>query len=212
VRNSKDKFKELLAKLKKIKNSFTINYIPYCFMGKKLPQLTPELRTFIEAQKIFFVGTAMTTGTVNVSPKGMDSLRILDDNRVLWLNATGSGNETATHVQESPRMTIMFCAFEGNPLILRLYGQATVYHSFDEKWAEYLELFPPTPGARQLFELHIQLVQTSCGFAVPLMDYQSDRDILTNWATKKGEEGINDYWKEKNTVSLDGHPTGIFGK
>lgn len=180
-------------------------------MGKRIPQLTPELKTFIEAQKVFFVGTAMSSGTVNLSPKGMDSLRIVDDTRVIWLNATGSGNETATHLQENPRMTLMFCAFEGNPLILRLYGQAKTYHAFDKEWEQYIGLFPATPGARQLFDLHIDLVQSSCGFAVPLMNYEGERHILTNWAAKKGEEGIREYWQEKNTISLDGHSTGIFG-
>jgi Pyridoxamine 5'-phosphate oxidase len=179
-------------------------------MGKRIPQLNPDLREFIQAQKIFFVGTARSTGTVNISPKGMDSLRVLDDNRVLWLNATGSGNETATHLLENTRMTIMFCAFEGKPLILRLYGQAKVYHQHDEEWAQYLPHFPETPGARQIFDLTIELVQTSCGFAVPFMDYQQDRDILSNWAAKQGKDGIKEYWQEKNTTSLDGHPTGIF--
>ena len=180
-------------------------------MGKKIPQLTPELTDFIAVQKIFFVGTAMREGSVNVSPKGMDSFRVLSPNRVLWLNATGSGNETATHLQESPRMTIMFCDFEGKPLILRLFGQAKVYHPFDVEWKEYVELFPPNAGARQLFDLEIDLVQSSCGMAVPLMDYVRDRDDLNNWAEKQGETGIRKYWKEKNTKSIDGHATGIFG-
>jgi Pyridoxamine 5'-phosphate oxidase len=180
-------------------------------MGKKLHELTPELTEFIKAQKIYFVGTAMTTGAVNVSPKGMDSFRVLSNNRVMWLNVTGSGNETATHVQESNRITIMFCAFEGKPLILRLYGTAKVYHSFDREWVEYRPLFPPLSGARQLFDVQLDLVQTSCGMAVPFMDYKQERDELNKWAEKKGQEGIQEYWHEKNTTSLDGHPTGIFG-
>ena len=180
-------------------------------MGKKLPQLTSELTDFIAAQKIFFVGTAMREGSVNVSPKGMDSFRILSPNRAIWLNATGSGNETATHLQESNRMTVMFCAFEGKPLILRLYGKAKVYHAFDPEWNEYIGLFPPNAGVRQLFDLEIDLVQTSCGMAIPMMDYVRERDDLNNWAEKQGEQGIRKYWQEKNTKSIDGHPTGIFG-
>ncbi len=180
-------------------------------MGKKLHELTPELIEFIEAQKIYFVGTAMTTGLVNVSPKGMDSLRVLGNDRVMWLNVTGSGNETATHLRESNRMTIMFCAFEGKPLILRLYGTARVYHSFDSEWKEYISLFPVIPGARQLFDVQLDLVHTSCGMAVPFMDYKQERNELSKWAEKKGQEGIQAYWHEKNTTSLDGHPTGIFG-
>ncbi len=179
-------------------------------MSKKLKSITPELRTFIEQQKIFFVGTAMAEGSVNVSPKGMDSLRVLDANKLVWLNLTGSGNETATHLQNENRITIMFCAFEGKPLILRLYGHAKVYHERDDEFAKYIDLFSTAAGARQIIEVEVSLVQTSCGFAVPLMDFKEERTILKEWANKKGEEGIRDYWKEKNTVSLDGHETGIF--
>lgn len=181
-------------------------------MGKKLPQLNPDLIEFIKAQKIFFVGTAMSTGSVNVSPKGTDSFRVLANNRVLWLNLTGSGNETATHVQENNRMTIMFCAFEGDPLILRLYGKAKVYHPFDAEWQEYMALFPANNGARQIFDMEIDFVQSSCGFAVPFMEYQAERDKLNKWTKKIGQKGVKEYWEKKNTKSLDGHPTGIFGK
>ena len=179
-------------------------------MSKKLESITPELKSFIEQQKMFFVGTAMPEGAVNVSPKGMDSLRVLHQNKLVWLNLTGSGNETATHLQNTNRITIMFCAFEGKPLILRLYGNAKVYHERDAKYKEYVDLFSTSVGARQIIEVDISLVQTSCGFAVPLLDYKEERTILRDWADKKGKEGIRDYWEEKNTVSLDGHETGIF--
>ncbi|MEQ8572727.1 pyridoxamine 5'-phosphate oxidase family protein [Fulvivirga sp.] len=179
-------------------------------MSKKLESITPELQSFIEQQKIFFVGTAMAEGTVNVSPKGMDSLRVINENKVVWLNLTGSGNETATHLQNENRITIMFCAFEGKPLILRLYGKAKVYHERDAAFEKYIDLFSTSAGARQIIEVDINLVQTSCGFAVPFMDFKEERTILKDWADKKGEEGIRDYWKEKNTVSLDGHETKIF--
>jgi len=178
-------------------------------MGKQLQHITPELQQFIEAQKIFFVGTAMSEGKVNVSPKGMDSLRVLNSNRVIWLNLTGSGNETASHILENNRITIMFCAFEGKPMILRIYGKTKVYHQRDNEWNEYISLFPKSIGSRQLFDIDVELVQTSCGFAVPLMEYQSDRAILTKWTDNKGEEGIEKYWKEKNQISLDGRPTNI---
>lgn len=178
-------------------------------MGKKLESLTSDIKTFIEKQKIFFVGTAMDSGSVNVSPKGMDTFRILSDNRVMWLNLTGSGNETATHLKNSNRITIMFCAFEGKPLILRLYGTAKVYHQRDSEWEENISLFPKMIGSRQLIDINIDLVQTSCGFSIPFMDYKEERTILKDWAKVKGEEGIKNYWKEKNTVSLDGHETGI---
>lgn len=179
-------------------------------MGKKLESLTPGLEKFIEKQPIFFVGTAMREGRVNVSPKGMDSLRVLGPNQVVWLNLTGSGNETATHLLESDRMTIMFCAFEGAPMILRLYGKAKVFHPRDEAFHTYSSLFPSYAGARQIILLDFDLVQTSCGYAVPFMDFVGERDELVTWSEKKGEEGMRDYWKEKNTVSIDGHETKIF--
>lgn len=172
--------------------------------------LEPEHQEFIKNQKLFFVGTAMAEGPLNISPKGMDSLCIVNTNQVIWLNLTGSGNETATHVQHQPRMTLMFCAFEGKPLILRLYGQAKVYHPRDPQWARYIHSFPIVAGARQLFDMEINSVQTSCGFGVPLMKYEGDRGLLPDWALKKGPEGVKEYWKKKNITSLDGHDTGIF--
>ena len=178
-------------------------------MGSQFLSISSELESFIKEQKIFFVGTAMSTGKVNISPKGMDSLRVLNPNRVIWLNLTGSGNETAAHILESNRITIMFCAFEGKPMILRLYGSAKVYHPRDAEWNEFIELFPSHVGSRQLVDINVELVQTSCGFAVPLMDYQSDREVLTDWSDKKGEAGIKDYWEERNQTSMDGSPTEI---
>ena len=179
-------------------------------MGKKVEQILPETIEFIEKQKIFFVGTAMSSGIVNVSPKGMDSFRVINPNRVMWLNVTGSGNETATHLQENDRITIMFCAFEGKPLILRLYGKAKVYHQRDKAWSEYIHLFPKLEGARQIIDIDVEIVQSSCGMAVPLMDFKDERNELKAWAKKQGEEGLKEYWEKKNTISFDGHPTGIF--
>ena len=179
-------------------------------MGKKLESITPVLHDFIQKQKIYFVGTAGAEGRVNISPKGMDSLRILGPNKVAWLNVTGSGNESAAHVLENGRMTVMFCAFEGPPMILRLYGQARVYHAYDAEWNELLNLFPTFPGTRQIFVVDVDLVQTSCGMAVPFFDYQEEREELNEWADKKSPEQIHAYWEQKNTVSLDGKPTQIF--
>lgn len=178
-------------------------------MGQQYSHISENNRLFIEQQKLFFVGTATADSRVNISPKGMDSLRIVDENRVLWLNVTGSGNETSAHIQNSPRMTLMFAAFEGSPMILRLYGQARVYHESDTQWRELIGLFEPIPGARQIFDLNVDLVQTSCGMAVPLFDYSGDRELLKNWAEKKGRDGIRVYWREKNQQSLDGEPTHI---
>jgi hypothetical protein len=178
-------------------------------MGKRLAELNQKLISFIENQKVFFVGTAACKGKINVSPKGMDTLRILSPTKVIWLNLTGSGNETAAHVLQNNRMTIMFCSFEGNPLILRLYGKADIYHPRDDEYSKLINLFPQTIGARQIIELNVDLVQTSCGFAVPLMDFKAERSVLTRWAEKKGVEGIKDYWKEKNRLSLDNFDTEI---
>ena len=181
-------------------------------MAKRYAEISDKHWAFIEKQKMFFVGTATADGRVNVSPKGMDSLRILGNNRVAWLNVTGSGNETAAHVQVNPRMTIMFASFEGDPLILRLYGQARVVHMHDADWEELFALFDPIPGARQIFDLDIDLVQSSCGMAVPFFDYVEERDQLREWAVNKGEAGIREYWQEKNQLSLDGISTNILAK
>ncbi|MCW8883142.1 MAG: pyridoxamine 5'-phosphate oxidase family protein [Sedimenticola sp.] len=179
-------------------------------MGQRYNEIPQKVMTFIQNQKVFFVGTAAADGRVNISPKGMDSLRVIDSQRVLWLNVTGSGNETAAHVAELPRMTLMFCAFEGNPMILRLYGTARVIHAYDDEWESLYPLFNPTPGVRQIFDLSVDLVQTSCGMGVPFYDYAGERDQLMAWTVKKGDEGIRDYWQEKNQQSLDGKPTFIF--
>jgi len=182
-------------------------------MAQRYTEISGKLKRFIENQKIFFVGTATADGRVNVSPKGMDTLRITGPNRIVWLNLTGSGNETSAHVQDCPRMTIMFCSFEGDPLILRLYGEAKVIHKKDREWSELTPLFDPVvPGARQIFDVTVDLVQTSCGMAVPCFDYAGERDQLRSWAEKKGKEGLEAYWKEKNQLSLDGKPTHIVRK
>lgn len=178
-------------------------------MAKRYPVLEERHMAFIDRQKIFFVATAVAEGRINLSPKGMDTLRVAGPNRVLWLNLTGSGNETAAHLRIDPRMTIMFCAFEGDPLILRLYGRARAIQEGDPEWAQLLARFPAIPGARQIIDMEIDLVQTSCGYGVPLYDHAGDRDTLATWAEKKGEDGLRRYRAEKNAVSLDGLPTGI---
>ena len=178
-------------------------------MGKLYKQLTDDLTGFIQRQKLFFVGTAADDGRVNVSPKGMDTLRVVTEDRVVWLNLTGSSNETAAHLRENDRITLMFCAFEGDPLVLRLYGHARIFHPRDAEWDSLITLFPAIPGARQIIDMSIDLVQTSCGFGVPFFEFKAERDQLEKWAEKKGPEGIRQYWEEKNQISLDGKPTGI---
>ena len=180
-------------------------------MGQLFEALSPRHAAFIEAQKIYFVGTA-AEGTVNLSPKGGDSLRILDAHTLAWLNLTGSGNESAAHVLQNPRMTVMFCAFEGAPMILRAYGQARVLHRGDPDWETALARFPASVAARQIFLLDIERVQTSCGMSVPLFDYQGDREDLANWSARQGKEGIEAYWRKKNQLSLDGVESEILAR
>lgn len=178
-------------------------------MAKQMTAISDHLHEFITKQSVYFVGTAAPDGRVNVSPKGMDSLRILEPSRVIWLNVTGSGNETAAHILQSPRMTIMFCSFEGPPLILRLYGKARMIQPCDDEWSTYADLLPQLAGARQIFELAIDLVQTSCGMAVPLLDFQAERHDLLHSAAKKTPEQLHQYWQDRNSSSIDGFPTGI---
>ena len=165
---------------------------------------------FIDNQKIFFVGTAAEKGTVNVSPKGMDTLRIIDKNTIAWLNLTGSGNETAAHLLKKNRMTIMWCAFEGKPLILRVYGRARILHPRDKEFEEYIHLFPEISGSRQIFLMSVEKVQESCGYSVPFMEFREERKQLESWAKKQGKEKIHQYWKKHNQKSIDGFDTKIF--
>lgn len=178
-------------------------------MARQFPEITDALKGFIERQKIFFVGTADVDGRVNVSPKGSDSFRIIDKNRVVWLNLTGSGNETAAHLIANNRITIMFCALDGKPMILRLYGSGKTIHPKDADWESLATLFPEKIGARQIFDISIDLVQTSCGFQVPFYEYEGERDLLDKWTENKGRDGVEQYWEDNNKTSLDGKPTGI---
>lgn len=177
-------------------------------MGKQFTDIDAVRQAFIEQQHLFFVGTAAPDGRVNVSPKGLDTLRVLGPNRVVWLNLTGSGNETAAHLRELNRITLMFCAFEGKPNIMRLYGTAAVLHPHDAEWEELIRLFPALPGARQLVVVDVDLVTTACGLAVPLLEYRDERQELNRSMEKKGPDGVRDYWQQRNQFSLDGKPTG----
>ena len=178
-------------------------------MSEMFEELTHEHIEFIKRQHVFFLGTAGADGFINVSPKGLDSLRVINETKIVWLNLTGSGNETAAHVRENKRMTIMLCSFEKQPLILRVYGNATAIHPRDPGWSKNIDLFPAYTGARQLFELEITLIQTSCGYAVPYYELQGERPTLTKWADNRGRQGVEEYWAEKNTHSLNDKETGI---
>ncbi|MFZ3040980.1 MAG: pyridoxamine 5'-phosphate oxidase family protein [Thiobacillus sp.] len=178
-------------------------------MARFHPALEDKHRTFIAAQKLFFTATGTADSHLNLSPKGMDSLRVLSDSRVAYLDLTGSGNETAAHLKHDGRMTLMWCGFDTDPLILRLYGRGRAVRRQDAEWGELRRHFPALPGERQLIVLDIESVQTSCGYAVPRYAYQGERDTLARWAEKKGAVGLLDYWREKNQVSIDGLSTGL---
>jgi hypothetical protein len=178
-------------------------------MSKFYTKITIRLQKFIEAQKIFFVATAPSSGRINLSPKGMDSFKVMNENRILWLNVTGSGNETAAHLLENKRITIMFCSFEKVPNILRLYGTGTEIKPNDKDWNEVISLFPETPGTRQIFDITIESAQTSCGMSIPFFEYKGERNDLNDWAIDQGKENIEQYWKKRNQTSIDGLPTNI---
>ena len=178
-------------------------------MATQYPRLEEAHVAFIEAQHIYFTGSAAPDGRVNVSPKGMDSLRVLGPDRIAWLNYTGSGNETAGHLLQSPRVTLMWCSFTLKPLILRAYGTARAIHRGDAGWTEAVAPRGDPAGARQVFDMAVEMVQTSCGYAVPFFDNPRERDTLARWTADKGPDGIRAYWDEKNTRTIDGAPTGI---
>lgn len=180
-------------------------------MAQFFEQLNPKLIDFIRAQPIFFVATAAQSGRINCSPKGMDTLRVLDEHTVAYLDLTGSGAETSAHIRADGRLTIMFCSFGEMPLILRLYGQGEIIRPSDERWSEWSAHFPIFTGQRQIIVLRIESLQTSCGFGVPRMELIETRPTLDEWACKKGEAGLADYRARKNHTSIDGLPTGLAG-
>ncbi|MBB3612866.1 pyridoxamine 5'-phosphate oxidase family protein [Rhizobium sp. BK602] len=182
-------------------------------MAKQFASLDDRLRDFIARQHIFFTASAARDSRVNVSPRETLCLRIISPNAAIYLDRTGSGNETSAHMKADGRLTIMFCAVEGPPMILRLYGRGRIIH---RETAEYRELLhahyddKEPLGARQIVRLDFDLVQTSCGFGVPLFSYEGERPSMDQWANAKGPDGIQEYWREKNVVSMDGLPTGLF--
>ena len=180
-------------------------------MSQKFTRIEPPHKAFIARQKIFFVASAAPTGRVNLSPKGMASFAVLGDDDVAYLDCTGSGNETRAHLLacEDHRLTFMFCDFEGDPLILRLYGRGRSYLRGSAEYAGLISHFQEMPGARQIIRLAVDLVQTSCGMAVPLYDYKGERKNLVRHWTRLGVEGLRKYWGKKNIASLDGLPTAI---
>lgn len=181
-------------------------------MGQAFASIEAAHREFIARQRIFFTASAAAGGRVNVSPKDTASLRILGPRQVVWMDLTGSGNETAAHLRAHGQLTVMFCGFEEPPMILRFYGRGRV---LARGTAEYRDLLAAEfgsqerPGARQMILLDVDRVQSSCGYGVPRFDYVGERPTLTRWAQAKGEDGLEKYWRLKNSESIDGLPTGI---
>lgn len=175
-------------------------------MGKVLEGLNEDVQQFIAKQQMFFVATAplAADGHVNVSPKGMDSFRILGENRVGYLDMTGSGNETAAHITENQRITFMFCAFEGSANIVRLYGTGRVVLPQMPEWAALSEHFTLFTGTRQIIVADIHRISSSCGYAVPLYEYKAQRETLSKYWEAKGADALPDYWQTKNQTSIDG--------
>ncbi len=180
-------------------------------MGKLHNIITPVHAEFIKGQHIFFVATAplSANGRINLSPKGLDCFKVLSQNKVAYMDLISSGNETSAHTLENGRITIMFCSFEGSPTILRLYGKGFAVLPGTADWEMYAANFKLYPSTRQIIVADIDLVQTSCGFGVPLFNYAGERDIHFEWAAKKGTEGLHEYVLEKNLKSLDGLPTDL---
>lgn len=178
-------------------------------MAKQFDAINDDHRGFIEAQHMFFCGSAAPDGRVNISPKGMDSLRVIGPDRIIWCNFTGSGNETAGHLARLNRITLMWCGFETRPMIMRAYGTAKTFHPRDAGFKDAASHFPTVPGARQFYDMRVEMLQTSCGFAVPFFDYQGERDVLAKWNEDKGPAGIEAYWDTRNRTTIDGMPTHI---
>lgn len=180
-------------------------------MGKGFAKMTQDHVAFIERQQIFFVGTAPLSPDhhVNVTPKGYDCLRVLSSNRIAYLDLTGSGNDTSANLLENGRITFMFSAFEGAPMVLRLFGRGRVVLPGENDWDELAALFPALPGTRQIVAADIDLVQTSCGYSIPFFTYEGEREALIKWAQAKDEDGLKSYWQEKNRVSINGLATPL---
>lgn len=179
-------------------------------MARFFTELNETHREFIGTQQIFFHATAPVQGRINLSPKGLDTFRIIGNRRVGYLDLTGSECETAAHLAENGRFTIMFCSFDEKPLILRLYGRGSVVRPRDDEWEFLRPQFPTIPGERQIILLDIESIMTTCGFAVPLYDFKSHREQLIDFTCKMGDEKMDEYRRERNQTSIDGKPTFLF--
>jgi hypothetical protein len=177
-------------------------------MGRTFDTIFDDMREWIEAQHLFFVATAPSgpDGHVNLSPKGYDTFRVLDETTVAYLDLTGSGVETIAHLRETGRITLMFCAFEGPPRIVRLYGRGEVLEPGDPGFEALVADVGDLPGARAAIRVSVERISSSCGFSIPFMDYVGERPTLSEWAERKSDDDLDEYRAEKNAVSIDGLP------
>ena len=176
-------------------------------MGRSYDSINDAMRTFIERQPMFFVGTAPSEGgRVNLSPKGYDSFRVLGPNQVCYLDMTGSGAETIAHLRDNGRITFMFCAFEGKPNIVRLYGAGRYVRQGDPEFEKLLDGFPPRNGIRGIVIADLEATSSSCGYSVPFMDFVEERQRLNEHWLGKDDDELVDYWSNKNAASIDGLP------
>jgi hypothetical protein len=175
-------------------------------MGKVYELLTPELQQWLTQQKVFFVATAPSSqaGHINCSPKGGDTFRILGEHEVAYLDLTGSGIETAAHIQENGRIVIMFCAFDGPPKIVRLHGKGEVVYPSDPDFARLQACFASQAGIRAFIRVKVTRISDSCGHGVPLMAFVGHRDLIEKWSMTKGQEWLAEYRASKNQASIDG--------
>lgn len=181
-------------------------------MSKVYDSINGKLRDFIERQKVFFVATAPSSpdGHINLSPKGLPgTFCILDERSLAYLDLTGSGVETIAHLRENGRICVMFCAFEGPPRIVRVHGTGEVIEPHDEEFGVLAGKFEEYPGARSIIRVRANRISDSCGYGVPLYEHKGEREQLQKWAEHKGPEGIAEYQREKNTLSIDGIPSQL---
>lgn len=177
-------------------------------MGKVHTQIDEYLAKLIQSQHVFFVASAplSSEGNLNLSPKGLDSFRILGPRRVAYLDLIGSGVETIAHLKENGRIVLMFCAFDGPPIIVRLHGRGRVVEPESPAFPSFVSQFPAFTSTRSIIVVDVTRISSSCGFGVPLLKYEADRDQVFRWAQKKGLEGLKAYKREKNRRSIDGLP------
>ena len=177
-------------------------------MAKLHSSLDADLRHFIESQHVFFVATAPSndTGHLNLSPKGLDSLRVLGPRRVAYVDYTGSGIETVAHLRDDGRIVLLFCAFDGPPKILRLHGRGRALEPGDAEFTELAPQLSPMCEARSIIVVDVERIADSCGFGVPLYDYRGARDQLPRWVESKGAAGVAAYQRAHNAASIDGLP------